>query len=153
MKLNQLAAIVIGVSASCLLQAATVNSNIELSLTIPKLCTIANPTSKLLLPISGQQVSAQYAVTCNTGYTIRTTSDNYRTSDWSTFLKNGSLTLKTGIGTKDPSGSDIRIMDPAKSYPGSRVDNFTLNARLTQAVTPTTTAGTYTDQYRITVTY
>lgn len=153
MKLNQLAALVIGVSASCLIQAETVNSNIELSLTIPKLCTIANPTSKLLLPINGSEVSARYAVTCNTGYTIRTTSDNYRTSDWSTFLKNGNLTLKTGIGTKDPAGNDIRIMDPAKTFAGSRVDNFTLNARLTQSVTPTTTAGTYTDQYRITVTY
>lgn len=153
MKINKLALVLLAIGVCGSAQADTATASIELSLTIPKKCTIATPTTKLLIPTTGATASTNYSVTCNTGYSIGTKADNYSTADWSTHVKNGSLSLPTLIGTKGPNNSNIGIMNPATSFAGSSVDTFTLSAGLKNAITAITTAGTYTDQYRITVTY
>lgn len=153
MKLSKLALIGLSMGMCSFTQAETVNASIELSLTIPKKCTIATPTTRLVLPTTGEEVSTTYSVTCNTGYTLGTTADNYSTTNWATNVKNGNLSLRTVMGTKGPNNSSIRIQYPATSFSGSSVDTYTLSASLMDKVTAITTAGTYTDQYRVTVTY
>lgn len=153
MKLNKLALVAISLGLCSFTQAETVNASIELSLTIPKKCTINTPTTKLVLPVTGQAVSTTYSVTCNTGYTLGTETDNYSTADWATHVKNGNLSLRTGVGTTGPNNTKIGIHNGAVSFPGSSVDTYTLSAALEEPVTAITTAGTYTDQYRVSVTY
>ena len=153
MKLNKLALVALSMGMCSFTQAETVSASIELSLTIPKKCTINTPTTKLVLPVTGQEVSTTYSVTCNTGYTIGTRSDNYSTGNWATHVKNGNLSLRTAMGTKGPNNTTIGIQYPATSFRGSSVDTYTLSASLKDPVTAITTAGTYTDQYRVTVTY
>ena len=153
MELNKLALVALSMGMCSFTQAETVNASIELSLTVPKTCTINTPTTKLVLPSNGQNVSATYTVTCNTGYTLGTRSDNYSTSDWATHIKNGNHSLRTNIGTQGPNNTIVAIQYPPTSFPGGSVDTYTLNASLQRPVTANTTPGTYTDQYRVTVTY
>lgn len=153
MKINTLALLLLTIGVCGVAQADTATASIEVSLTIPKKCTIATPTQKLVIPSTGATASANYTVTCNTGYTLGTKADNYSTSNWSTHVKSGNLALVTAMGTKGPNNTNIAIMNPATSFAGSSVDTFTLTAGLKSAVSATTTAGTYTDQYRVTVTY
>lgn len=153
MKLNKSALLLLTIGACSFTQAETVSASIELSLTIPKKCTIDTPTTKLILPVTGEEVSTTYSVTCNTGYTLGTTSDNYSSSDWATHVKNGNISLRTGVGTKGPNNTNIGIQYPPTSFSGRSVDTYTLSASLKDQITATTAAGTYTDQYRITVTY
>lgn len=155
MKLNKLLLCALSVGICGVSQAATVKSTIPLKLTIPKLCTIDNQAGTVLVPSDGSNVSASYTVTCNTGYTISTMTDNYLTSDWATHLKSSAGNyLVTGMGTTGPGGTSVGIQHAAGvSFPGSSVDTFTMSVSLQNAITPTTTAGTYRDNYRITVTY
>lgn len=152
MKLNQIIIAFAGLTAAGFMHANSVSSNIPLNMEIPKLCSINNTNTVVNVPVDASVVTANYSVTCNTGYSIDTTTDNYRSSNWSTHLSDGTRDLVTYIGTTGPNNTTVPIMIPT-TFVGSSVDHFTMSVRLASPVTATQTAGTYTDNYRITVTY
>ncbi len=152
MKFQQTVLALAGLCLFNFAHADSVSSNIPLVVNIPKQCSINNPNDQLVIPTDGTASTANYSVTCNTGYSIWTGTDNYSTSDWATHVTNGTSSLKTFLGTTGPRGTNI-IIQGVNSYPGSSVDNFTLSASLANPVSATQTAGNYTDTYHIVVSY
>ena len=148
--LTKISLAALSLAACSLVQADTATSSIQLSLTIPKLCTIDNPTKNVVVPTSGAAATAAYKVTCNTGYTLTTSTANYAAS--SSNLVSGSNKVPTLVVTRDPSGKDLNVNDSAK-YAGSNVDTFTMSVKAKQAVSAIQTAGSYKDTYSVLVTY
>ena len=134
-------------------QADSTSAEIPLSMEIKPLCTIDTPTKQVVVPVNGTSATAKYTVTCNTGYSIAVSSRNYFSDRTNLVNAANNQSLYTLIGTKGPNNSDIGIMYAGKAFPGSSVDQYNLDVRLNSPVTATTLAGTYTDTYKILVTY
>lgn len=152
--LTKITLVTIAALSSALTHAATTSASIPVSLTITEKCTISDVSTNIAIPNDTTSGTGAFKVTCNTPYSISTSTTN--TSDATTFVKsitNSSHKLNTNI-TVDLNGTAVPVnVGTALSQPGLTVDTYNVNAALVAAVVSTTPAGSYNDTLNISVDY
>ncbi|MGE8557774.1 MAG: hypothetical protein ACN6NU_04790 [Acinetobacter sp.] len=149
--LTKIALITVAALSSALTQAATTSASIPVSLTITKKCTISDVVTNIVIPNDTTSGTGSFKVTCNTPYSISTSTTNATTFVKST--TNASHTLNTNI-TVDLNGAAVPVnVGTPLAKPGLVVDTYNVNAALVAAVVATTPAGTYNDTLNISVDY
>lgn len=155
MKIKQISMGLLALTACAFTQAETATGSIEISLNVPKLCTISIPNKVVNLNPNGSASNTSYSVTCNTPYTITNKSANYNNFQSNvvhTVDKN--VQLKTLITTTGPNNVNVPIQyATGPEFKGQSVDTFKLNFKLAEAVKATQLAGIYKDTYTIDVKY
>ena len=140
--------------ATSVTQAANTSASIPLTLTILKNCSISNVSPSITIPSDASAGTGGFDVTCNTPYSISTSTGN--TASAQTFVLSTTLpntTLDTIIAVSgDGNAVPVNGSTPL-SRTGLAVDQYTISAALASPVTNITPAGTYTDVLNVSVDY
>ncbi|MEB3755140.1 hypothetical protein [Acinetobacter sp. MD2(2019)] len=123
---------------------------IPIKLVVAKKCEVTGG-APIELKSTGGNVSSKYTVTTNTPYILNISTANAGVQN-STFVQHNndsSKKIPTTITTTGPKGS---VSWGATNMDGSSSDNYTVTVS-NNAVSATQLAGTYTDTYRVSVSY
>ena len=122
--------------------------DIPITLEVPKKCEVKGGNA-ITLASGGGTVSSAYSIESNTHYILELTTANAGTSN-TTFVKNGVDKVNTTIKTNG--GGLINAGMGSTNHAGMGTDNYTV-AVTNAAATVANKAGTYTDTYKIKVSY
>lgn len=122
--------------------------DIPITLEVPKKCEVKGGNA-ITLASGGGTVSSAYSIESNTHYILELTTANAGTSN-TTFVKNGVDKVNTTIKTNG--GGLVNAGMGSTNHAGMGTDNYTV-AVTNAAATVANKAGTYTDTYKIKVSY
>ncbi|OTG84762.1 hypothetical protein [Acinetobacter sp. ANC 4648] len=122
--------------------------DIPITLEVPKKCTVTGG-SPIVLSSSGGAKTSNYSIQSNTHYVLELTTANAGTSN-STFVKNTTDPTAKVTTTILTNGGSVGWGN--SNHAGMGTDNYTVSVN-NAATTAANKAGTYTDTYRIRVSY
>ncbi|OTG67396.1 hypothetical protein [Acinetobacter silvestris] len=124
------------------------SKDIPITLEVPKKCTVSGG-SPIILSSAGGTKTSNYAVESNTHYVLELSTANTGFSN-STYVKNGTNHISTTIKTNG--GGLVNAGMGTTNHTGLGTDNYVVSVT-NAATTASNAAGTYSDTYRIRVSY
>lgn len=147
-------------SGALTVHAATQSVTVNYTLTVPTACTLSGHGTSInkVLPHDGTAVNQNIDVKCNVPYSIQANSVNTKGANLSAVVNtNSNLSIPYNIklsGGPNPvdvnSGTLVNVQPSATT----RTDNYTLTANTpSPLITADYTAGSYTDQITLEISY